>query len=173
MPRKKPAQSEMHPIEKALMGVYLAGAENNSQSCAPQGMKKANPAKTKIPGVRQADGSPCCGGGCCVDSAETAQKTWNKKQYLDLLNQVLDPETFVGIVDMGLIYDIEEKDGLVNVTMTLTSMGCPAGGQITTEIDSMLRLQKHVHDVKIDVVWDPPWNLDMMNPEVRVMLFGR
>jgi metal-sulfur cluster biosynthetic enzyme len=128
----------------------------------------------KIPGVQKEDGSDCCGGGCCFE--EEKKQTcgvWNKKQYLDLINQVLDPETGVGITDMGLIYDTEEEaDGLVKVTMTLTSMGCPAGGQITTEIDAMLRLQPHVKDVKIEVVWEPAWNPAMMNPDVKAMLFG-
>lgn len=126
----------------------------------------------KIPGVRKADGSDCCGGGCCVVDGKYEAEL-SKKEYLDIINLVLDPETGVGITDMGLIYDVEEhKDGLITVTMTLTSMGCPAGGQITTEIDAMLRLQPHVTDVKIEVVWSPPWNPEMMNPDVKAMLFG-
>ncbi|MCC6643922.1 metal-sulfur cluster assembly factor [Candidatus Peregrinibacteria bacterium] len=97
----------------------------------------------------------------------------SKKDYLNIINQVLDPETGVGITDMGLIYDVEEyPEGLVIVTMTLTSMGCPAGPQITTEIDAMIRLQPHVKDVKIEIVWEPSWHPDMMNPEVKTMLFG-
>ncbi len=101
------------------------------------------------------------------------KKPWTKKQYLDLINQVLDPDTSLGITDMGLIYDVEEETpGNIKVTMTLTSLGCPAGGQITTEIDSLLRIQPHVVDVKIDIVWDPPWSSALMNPELKAMLFG-
>lgn len=97
----------------------------------------------------------------------------NKKQYLEIINEVLDPETGIGIVDMGLIYDvIEYPSGMVEVEMTLTSLGCPAGGQITTEISAMLRLQSHVKDVKINLVWEPPWNPEMMNPDVKAMLLG-
>jgi metal-sulfur cluster biosynthetic enzyme len=97
----------------------------------------------------------------------------NKKQYLEIINEVTDPETGVGVVDMGLIYDVTENvDGSVDVVMTLTSMGCPAGGQITTEIDSMLRLQSHVSEVRIQLVWEPPWNPEMMNPDVKAMLLG-
>jgi metal-sulfur cluster biosynthetic enzyme len=100
-------------------------------------------------------------------------RTFNEKNpYYHILNQVVDPEAGVGIVDMGLIYDVKEKKGIVDVTMTLTSMGCPAGPQLTTDIDGVLRLQKGVKDVQIQVVWDPPWNPDMMNPEIRAMLFG-
>jgi metal-sulfur cluster biosynthetic enzyme len=92
--------------------------------------------------------------------------------YYHVLNMVVDPEVGVGIVDMGLIYHVEERDGIVSVTMTLTSMGCPAGPQLTTDVDSVLRMQEGVKDVEIEVVWDPAWNPEMMNPEIRQMLFG-
>lgn len=107
------------------------------------------------------------------DLAVRTKEINGKKKWLDLINQVTDPETGVGIADMGLIYAVEElSDGLVKVTMTLTSMGCPLGGQITTNIDSLLRIQPEVKDVKIEFVWEPPWNPGMMNVEIRAMLFG-
>ena len=97
----------------------------------------------------------------------------NKKQYLEIINEVTDPEVGVGITDLGLIYDVNETpEGLVEVEMTLTSMGCPAGGQIMGDIENILRLQSHVRDVKINLVWDPPWNADMMNPDIKAMLWG-
>lgn len=92
--------------------------------------------------------------------------------YFHILNQVVDPETGVGIVDMGLIYHVAEKKGIVTVTMSLTSMGCPAGPQLTTDIDSVLRMQEGVKDVEIEVVWEPAWNPEMMNPDIKQMLFG-
>ncbi len=92
--------------------------------------------------------------------------------YFAILNMVVDPEVGVGIVDMGLIYHVEEHNGVVLVTMTLTSMGCPAGAQLTTDVDAVLRMQEGVKDVEIEVVWDPTWNPDMMNPDIRQMLFG-
>jgi metal-sulfur cluster biosynthetic enzyme len=187
MPRKKASKSvgkstskktkkapiKIHPIEKALMEAYLSDQKLADDEVKVEEVKIERPS-LKIPGVRKEDGSECCGGGCCFEPADKkAGGVWTKKQYLDLINQVLDPETAVGITDMGLIYDVEEEgDGMVKVTMTLTSLGCPAGGQITTEIDAILRIQPHVKDVKIDVVWEPPWNPAMMNPEVKAMLFG-
>jgi len=136
--------------------------------------KESTKTDLKIAGVRKSDGSECCGGGCCDDgSVKTHVPVLTKKEYFDLINNVLDPETGIGIVDMGLIYNVEEfHDGLVEITMTLTSMGCPAGAQITTEIDSWIRLQKHINDVKINVVWEPAWNPAMMNPDVKAMMFG-
>jgi len=102
----------------------------------------------------------------------TARTFDEKNPYYEILNQVLDPEIGIGIADMGLIYDVKEKKGLVTVVMTLTSMGCPAGPQLTTDVDGILRLQDHVKDVEIQVVWEPAWNPDMMKPELREMLFG-
>lgn len=92
--------------------------------------------------------------------------------YFHVLNQVVDPEVGIGIVDMGLIYHVEENKGVVSVTMTLTSMGCPAGPQLTNDVDSVLRMEKGVKDVEIEVVWDPPWNPDMMKQDLRQMIFG-
>lgn len=95
-----------------------------------------------------------------------------KHPYYHILNQVIDPELGVGIADMGLIYKVQENNGIITVTMTLTSMGCPAGPELTTDVDGVLRLQEGVKDVEIEVVWDPPWTPDMMKPEIKTMLFG-
>lgn len=92
--------------------------------------------------------------------------------FYHILNQVVDPELGVGIADMGIIYDVQQKGTLVEVTMTLTSMGCPAGPEITTDVDAILRLQDGVEDVHINVVWEPAWTPDMMKPELKAMLFG-
>lgn len=122
--------------------------------------------------------------GCCSDDEHEQSEhdesahadftpSMTQEEYMDLLNQVIDPETALGIVDMGLIYDVkEEQDGIIIVTMTLTSMGCPAGPQLTTDIDGILRLQNHVKDVQINIVWEPAWSPDRMNPKVREMLWG-
>ncbi len=96
-----------------------------------------------------------------------------KREYFELLNEVIDPETGIGIVDMGLIYDVEEdREQMVCVTMTFTSTACPLAPQIRMEVDKTLRLQEHVKDVSIDVVWEPAWTPEMMNPDIRIMLYG-
>ena len=92
--------------------------------------------------------------------------------FREVLNNVLDPELAVGIVDLGLIYEVKKKAGSVMVIMTLTSMGCPLGPQITGEMEKALKAQKGVKKVKIEIVWDPPWNPGMMNPEIKTILFG-
>lgn len=98
---------------------------------------------------------------------------WTFQQYKDLLNQVPDPELGVGIVDLGLIYNVQElADGKIKVIMTLTSMGCPLGPQIGESIESILLEQKHIDDVFVEIVWEPAWNPSMMNPDVRTILYG-
>lgn len=92
--------------------------------------------------------------------------------YYEIINQVIDPEVGIGIADMGLIYDLKVEKGVATVVMTLTSMGCPMGPELTTDIDGILRLQDEIQDVEIEVVWDPPWGPDKMKPEIRDMLFG-
>ncbi|MCC7196886.1 metal-sulfur cluster assembly factor [Candidatus Peregrinibacteria bacterium] len=92
--------------------------------------------------------------------------------YYHILNQIIDPEVAIGIADMGIIYEAKEKNGVMSIVMTLTSMGCPAGPQITTDIDEVLHKQPGIKDVEIEVVWDPPWSPDRIKPELRMMLFG-
>lgn len=92
--------------------------------------------------------------------------------YWKVINQVVDPELGVGIADMGIVYDVQQKDGVVDVKMTLTSMGCPAGPDIVTNLDGVLRMEPGVKDVLVEVVWDPMWTPDMMKPELREMLMG-
>jgi metal-sulfur cluster biosynthetic enzyme len=93
--------------------------------------------------------------------------------YYKILNSVIDPEVNIGIADMGLIYDVIKEKGTVLVTMTLTSMGCPAGPLLTSQIEEALMKDKKISDVQIEIVWDPPWTMECMQPEIRKMLFGR
>lgn len=90
--------------------------------------------------------------------------------YWKLLNTVKDPELDVGIVDLGLVYDITEEDGCVSVVMTLTSMGCPMGPEIMAGIEEVLQKQKEIKDVKIHLVWEPAWSPERMHPDIREIL---
>ena len=88
------------------------------------------------------------------------------------LRQVKDPELDMNIVDLGLVYDVEIDDGggLVRLTMTLTSPGCPAGPMITNDIYKVVRAIDGVKDVDIDIVWEPYWTPDRIDPKIRAML---
>lgn len=88
----------------------------------------------------------------------------------DALKQIFDPEVGVNIVDMGLIYSLEIDGDNVDLTMTLTSPGCPAGPQILGQIDSAVKALDGVENVDIKVVWSPPWSPDMLSEEARDQL---
>jgi metal-sulfur cluster biosynthetic enzyme len=84
------------------------------------------------------------------------------------LKKVIDPEIGINVVDLGLIYDINEpKDGQLNIVMTLTTPGCPLQEGFLDAIEAAGAHAKNVEYVNVDLVWDPPWNPDMMEPTVR------
>jgi metal-sulfur cluster biosynthetic enzyme len=73
------------------------------------------------------------------------------------LAEVQDPEMPINLVDLGIIYGIEERDGVVDVDLTFTAMGCPASDFILEDVREALLREDGVREVRINVVWDPPW----------------
>ena len=94
----------------------------------------------------------------------------NQDAIYEALKHIYDPEVGINIVDMGLIYSLDIADSKVDVTMTLTSPGCPAGPQILSQVDSAIKALEGVEDVDIKVVWSPPWSPDMLSEEARDQL---
>lgn len=89
----------------------------------------------------------------------------------DQLRQVLDPELGVSIVDLGLIYDVTvSKERVCTITMTLTTIGCPLFGQIQKEIEDRVMEVKEIEDVKIDLTFDPPWEMSKMTEGAKIQL---
>lgn len=93
------------------------------------------------------------------------------------LKKVIDPELFVNIVDLGLIYVVEIKppeseDGKVDVTieMTMTSPACPAGPQLIANSKSVVSQLEEVGEVEVKIVMDPPWTPDRMTEDARDQL---
>ncbi len=86
------------------------------------------------------------------------------------LRRVRDPELGFSIVELGLVYTIDVEGGKVRVEMTLTSPGCPAGGQIIGEVDATLRDLEGVEDVEIELVWEPFWTPERIDPKIRAYL---
>ena len=75
----------------------------------------------------------------------------------DALREVTDPEIPISIVDMGLIVSLVEQDGVVQIQLTFTAMGCPAMDFIMEDIRARLLQEPGVHEVRIEIVWDPVW----------------
>lgn len=94
----------------------------------------------------------------------------NKEEILNALRKVYDPEIPFSIVDLGLIYDIQIKDGNVHIKMTLTAPGCPMHKVIGEWVKEAVKQIKGVKDVTVEFVWDPPWTPDRMSPKIKAML---
>lgn len=87
------------------------------------------------------------------------------------LKTVYDPEIPVDIYELGLIYEINiADDNNVDVVMTLTSPGCPVAGSLPGEVEMKVRGVNGVKDVRVELVWDPPWGPDRMSETARLEL---
>lgn len=91
-------------------------------------------------------------------------------KVIEALGKVLDPELYISLTDLGLIYNVSETDGNVKIAMTLTSLGCPLFSTIEKEIRSELSSIKEIKNLDIEVVFDPPWNVDKMSERGRAIL---
>lgn len=94
-----------------------------------------------------------------------------EENMMGALENVIDPELGVDIVNLGLVYGVDMKeDGVAEVTMTLTAMGCPLAGQIESEVKSALMDLPEVKDTQVNIVWNPPWTKDKMSRYAKIAL---
>jgi FeS assembly SUF system protein len=92
-------------------------------------------------------------------------------KIVEKLRTCYDPEIPVNIYDLGLIYEVKvEPSADVYVKMTLTSPMCPAAGTLPGEVEDKIVMLPGVKNVKVDVVWEPTWNKDMMTEAARLQL---
>lgn len=102
----------------------------------------------------------------------------DQKEYLNLeseimqvLKEVYDPEIPVNVYDLGLIYNIDVDDNNnVEIRMTLTAPNCPIADDILQEVHDKVKDIKEVQDVDVKLVFDPPWDKDMMSEEAKLEL---
>ncbi len=97
---------------------------------------------------------------------------WTETDIKEKLKEVMDPEINYNIVDLGLIYGAQVEGEKVTVDMTLTSPMCPLGPQIMSSVHSKLLTLPMVKDVKVNLVWSPPWNPRTMASEDAKMHLG-
>ncbi|MEO0529229.1 MAG: metal-sulfur cluster assembly factor [Planctomycetota bacterium] len=94
----------------------------------------------------------------------------------EALKEVIDPELFVNIVDLGLIYDVtitpNDETGAkdVGIEMTMTSPACPAGPQLISQSNDAVKKLDGVGEVDVKVVMQPPWSPDLMTEDARDQL---
>ena len=93
-----------------------------------------------------------------------------KEKVITEIKKIYDPEIPVNIYELGLIYDIKIKDKDVQVKMTLTTPNCPVAESLPKEVKESAMQVKGIEDVDLELVWDPPWNKDMMSEAAKLEL---
>ena len=101
----------------------------------------------------------------------TATQTVEARLWL-ALKEVEDPEIPISVVGMGLIVSMAWNDGVVDVELTFTAMGCPAMDFIQDDIRERLLQEPDVDEVRIEIVWDPVWTRKMIREEARETMRG-
>jgi len=87
------------------------------------------------------------------------------------LKQCMDPEVPLNIVDMGLIYGIDvTPTNDVNIKMTMTTQGCPLHDTLIQDVTRYTKKVPGVNNVKVDIVWDPPWTMEKMSDDAKQIL---
>ena len=96
-------------------------------------------------------------------------KKIEKKVWAEL-KKVLDPELNVSLIDLGLIYKVKVKDDQAIITMTLTTIGCPLFGLMQQQIEDQIKELKEIKAVEVKLVFEPPWDMEMMSQEAKEQL---
>jgi FeS assembly SUF system protein len=94
-----------------------------------------------------------------------------ESEVLAAIQTVYDPEIPVNIYELGLIYGVQvSPEGVADIQMTLTSPACPAAQSLPGEVEMKVRDIEGVSDVNLDVVWDPPWDMERMSEAAKLEL---
>jgi metal-sulfur cluster biosynthetic enzyme len=102
-------------------------------------------------------------------------KSISQEQVYSVLKKCMDPEIPVNIVDLGLIYGVNiNESNDVDVEMTMTTRGCPLHDTLVSDVKRYIGKIDGVGNINVSIVWDPPWNIERIEPSVREKLgFGR
>ncbi len=102
---------------------------------------------------------------------EQVDKQKIENEVIEELKTIYDPEIPVNIFDLGMIYEINvDDDGIVYVKMTLTAPNCPVAESLPMQVKERLMALPSLRGVSLELVWDPPWNIDMMSEEAKLLL---
>lgn len=91
-------------------------------------------------------------------------------RVVEVLTSVLDPELGISIVDLGLVYGIRTAEHAIDVTLTMTTPACPMGGLITGRARDAVRRARPDAELRIRLVWDPPWTASRISERGRALL---
>lgn len=105
------------------------------------------------------------------DTTEVINKQELEEKIIAMLKTCYDPEIPVNIFELGLIYEIQiDNEGNVIVKMTLTSPACPVAGSLPGEVQEKVYSIPEVRNVRVELVWNPPWDKDMMSDAAKLEL---
>ena len=93
-----------------------------------------------------------------------------KEAIIKEIKKIYDPEIPVNIYELGLIYDVSIIEKFVKVKMTLTTPNCPVAESLPKEVKEGAMQVEGIEDVDLELVWDPPWNKDMMSDAAKLEL---
>jgi FeS assembly SUF system protein len=94
-----------------------------------------------------------------------------ENQVIEVLKTIFDPEIPVNIYDMGLIYEVNVNDQFeVDIIMTLTTPSCPVAESLPPEVEQKVESLWSIKSAKVNIVWEPPWDKDMMSEEAKLEL---
>jgi FeS assembly SUF system protein len=101
----------------------------------------------------------------------TIEKSLFESEVIEQIRTVYDPEIPINVYDLGLIYDIQIDDSKnVHVLMTLTSPSCPVAGSLPGEVETAVRNTPGIGNTSLELTWDPPFTMEMMSEEARLIL---
>ena len=93
-----------------------------------------------------------------------------KNKIIEEIRKIYDPEIPVNIYELGLIYDIKVEGNKAKIEMTLTSPNCPVAESLPKDVKDGAMQVEGIEDVDLELVWDPPWNKDMMSDAAKLEL---
>ena len=93
-----------------------------------------------------------------------------KEKIIGEIKKIYDPEIPVNIYDLGLIYDVQVNEKKAKIKMTLTTPNCPVAESLPKEVKEGAMQVEGIDDVNLELVWDPPWNKDMMSDAAKLEL---
>jgi FeS assembly SUF system protein len=125
-----------------------------------------------LPVIQNATPPPAQGGLQTDDMVPDPEQTSAlRPAVIAALSKVYDPEIPVNIYELGLVYDIIiDQSRAVGIRMTLTAPACPAAQTLPAEVKRQVAQIPTVSDVKVDIVWDPPWDRDRMSDAAKLQL---
>ena len=93
-----------------------------------------------------------------------------KDKIISEIKKIYDPELPVNIYDLGLIYDVQVNEKKAKIKMTLTTPNCPVAESLPKEVKDGVMQVEEIEDVDLELVWDPPWNKEMMSDAAKLEL---